>query len=68
MHPSIHARSAPDKGAFVVAGSGRIVSYRQLGDASNRLARLLRDQGLTGKRYKRLPPDKCWAGHTSKLV
>jgi long-chain acyl-CoA synthetase len=46
MWPGLHAREQPDKAAYVMAGSGEVVTYRQLDDASNRLARLLRDRGL----------------------
>ena len=37
MHPSIHARQTPDKPAYVMAGSGQIVTYRELDERSNRL-------------------------------
>ena len=33
MHPSIHARQTPDKPAYLMAGSGLAVSYRQLDEA-----------------------------------
>ncbi|MFN0160260.1 MAG: AMP-binding protein, partial [Burkholderiales bacterium] len=46
MHPHIHARSTPDKPAFVMAGSGATMTYRELEDASNRFAQLLRASGL----------------------
>ena len=46
MHPSIIARTHPDRTAFVMAGSGRSVSYRELDDGSNRVARWLRACGL----------------------
>ncbi len=46
MHPYIHAQKTPDKIAYLMAGSGQSVSYRQLDDASNRFAQLLRARGL----------------------
>ncbi|HUQ39909.1 MAG TPA: AMP-binding protein [Acidimicrobiales bacterium] len=50
MHPGIHAASHPDKPAYVMAatdgGEDIVVSYRELDDDSNRLARMLRDRGL----------------------
>lgn len=50
MHPGIHAVSNPDKAAFVVAGAvpgkSQTVTYRELDDASNRLAHLLHQRGL----------------------
>jgi len=46
VHPSIHARHTPNKLACLVAGSGATVTYRELDDASNRFAHLLRTCGL----------------------
>jgi long-chain acyl-CoA synthetase len=46
MHPGIHAQTTPDKPAYVMAGSGETVTYRQLEDASNRCAQLFRAVGL----------------------
>jgi long-chain acyl-CoA synthetase len=47
MHPYHHARSTPDKPAYIMAASGEAVTYRQLDDQSNRIARLFRALGLT---------------------
>ena len=46
MYPGVHAKTDPDKPAYVMAGSGRTVTYRDLDEASNRLAHLFRDAGL----------------------
>jgi long-chain acyl-CoA synthetase len=46
MYPGTHARQHPDKPAYVMAGSGEIVTYRQLDERSNQLAHLLRGAGL----------------------
>ena len=46
MHPSIHARTTPDKIAYRMAASGECVTYRALDQASNRVAQLLRAHGL----------------------
>ncbi len=46
MHPGIHAAAHPDKVAYVLAGTGRSVSYRELDDEANRVAQLLRAAGL----------------------
>ncbi len=46
MHPSIHARSHPDKPAIIIAETGEIVTYKQLDDQSNRAAHLFRSLGL----------------------
>ncbi|MGH9166013.1 MAG: AMP-binding protein, partial [Acidimicrobiales bacterium] len=46
MHPGVHASTHPDKSAYVLAGSGRTVTYARLDERSRRLARLLQDRGL----------------------
>ncbi|HEV2369061.1 MAG TPA: AMP-binding protein [Acidimicrobiales bacterium] len=46
MYPGAIAADAPDKPAYVMAGSGETVSYGQLDRSSNRLAHLLRARGL----------------------
>lgn len=46
MHPSQHARTNPDKPAFIMAGSGEVVTYRQLDDRTNQAAQLFRSLGL----------------------
>ena len=45
-HPSIHARSHPDKIAYQMAGSGKTISYRELDEFSNQGAQLFRTLGL----------------------
>jgi long-chain acyl-CoA synthetase len=47
MYPRTVASQHPDRPAVVMAGSGEIVSYRELDERSNRLAHLLRAAGLT---------------------
>ncbi|MEZ5651975.1 MAG: AMP-binding protein [Burkholderiaceae bacterium] len=46
MYPALHAATKPDKPAFIMAGSGETVTYRELDQRSNRLAHLLRRHGL----------------------
>ena len=46
MWPAVHAETDPDKPAYVMAGTGEVVTYRQLDERSNRLAQLLYDRGL----------------------
>ncbi len=46
MYPGEHARTIPDKTAYRMAGSGEVVTYRQLDERSNQLAHLLRAAGL----------------------
>lgn len=47
MHPYHWASVTPDKPAIIMACSGETLTYRELNDASNRVAHLLRRCGLT---------------------
>lgn len=42
MHLGIHAKSNPDKAAYIMAATGKVTTYRELDDESNRAANLLR--------------------------
>ena len=46
MYPGTHAKTRPDQPAIIMAGSGETVTYRELDERSNRLAHLLRAEGL----------------------
>ncbi len=46
MHPYQHAQQRPDHPAYIMAGSGETVTYRQLDERSNQVAHLLRQLGL----------------------
>jgi long-chain acyl-CoA synthetase len=46
MYPGAHAETMPDKPAVIMAGSGEVVTYKQLDDRSNQLAQLFSDRGL----------------------
>ncbi len=46
MHPSVHARTHPDKPAYIMAGTGEMVTYAELDARSNQGAHLLRSLGL----------------------
>ncbi|HWA64150.1 MAG TPA: AMP-binding protein [Caulobacteraceae bacterium] len=46
MYPAIQARRHPDRAAFIMASSGEAVTYAELERRTNRLAHLLRRQGL----------------------
>jgi acyl-CoA synthetase (AMP-forming)/AMP-acid ligase II len=46
MHPTVHAKVWPNKPAIVMAGSGEVVTYRQLDERSNQGAHLFRSIGL----------------------
>jgi long-chain acyl-CoA synthetase len=74
MHPSAHAEATPDVPAFVMAGSGEAVTYRDLDERSNRLAHLLRDASLRRGDHIALLMENnprffevCWAADRSGL-
>jgi len=74
LHPSHHALTHPDKPAYVMAGSGRTLSYRALDEASNRGAQLLRQLGLKAGEHMALLFENslrfleiCWAAQRSGL-
>ncbi|MBM3658218.1 MAG: AMP-binding protein [Actinobacteria bacterium] len=46
MWPGAHARTNPDKPAYVMASTGQVVTYQELDDRSNRLAQLFHAAGL----------------------
>ena len=74
MHPREHAVADPAKAAIIMAGSGRVVGYRELVERSNRCAQLWRSLGLkegdgialcleNDPRYFEI----CWAAHDAGL-
>lgn len=48
MHPSQHAAAGPNRAAYIMAATGKVVSYAELEAQSNRLAHWWRHLGLTG--------------------
>ena len=46
MHPYLHAQTKGDKPAYIMAGSGEVVTYAQLDQRSNQGAHLFRSLGL----------------------
>jgi long-chain acyl-CoA synthetase len=46
MHPSIHARTNPEKPAIIMAGTGETISFGELDKRSNRVAQLIRNRGI----------------------
>ena len=74
MWPGKHSRKRPDHPAYVMAGSGQVVTYRRLDDRSNQLAQLFWDAGLRfgdhiaivmENRAEYFEP--CWAAQRSGL-
>ncbi|QUS41527.1 acyl-CoA synthetase [Tardiphaga alba] len=73
-HPSIHAKSHPDKIAYRMAGSGAALTYRELDERSNRGAHLFRSLGLkAGDHIALLMENRlefmeiCWAAQRAGL-
>lgn len=46
MHPIAHAANRPDHPAVIMAGSGEQMTFKQMDEAANRFAQLLRARGL----------------------
>jgi acyl-CoA synthetase (AMP-forming)/AMP-acid ligase II len=46
MYVATHAKTTPDKPAYIMGGTGQVVSYRELDERSNQLAQLLFERGL----------------------
>ena len=46
MHPSHHAKTTPDKVAYIMSGSGETVTFAQLETRSNQIAHAFRTLGL----------------------
>ena len=46
MYPGRHARNSPDRPAVIAAHTDETITYAELDARSNRLARLLWDEGL----------------------
>ena len=46
LHPITHAKTRPDDPAVIMAGSGEQMTFRQMDEAANRFARLLRERGI----------------------
>ncbi len=46
MYPGTYAAQTPDKAAAILAGTGEVLTYAELDARSNRLAQLLRAEGL----------------------
>jgi long-chain acyl-CoA synthetase len=46
MHPSIHAKTQPDRAAIIMAASGEVITFAELDARSNQVAQLLRARGI----------------------
>jgi len=75
LHPYIHARRTPDKPAYIMAGGGEVVTYRQLDERSNRVAQMFRARGLKPGDHIALFMENnprffeiCWGAQRAGLV
>jgi fatty-acyl-CoA synthase/long-chain acyl-CoA synthetase len=73
-HPSVHARTQPEKIAYQMAGTGKAITYRELDELSNQGAHLFRSLGLkAGDHIALLIENRlafmeiCWAAQRSGL-
>src|SRR6202163_1803129 len=73
-HPSIHARTKPEKIAYQMADTGKAITYRELDELSNQGAHLFRFLGLqAGDHIAFLIENRlafmeiCWAAQRSGL-
>jgi fatty-acyl-CoA synthase/long-chain acyl-CoA synthetase len=73
-HPSVHARTNPQKIAYRMAGTGKAITYRELDELSNQGAHLFRKLGLkAGDHIALLLENRlafmeiCWAAQRSGL-
>ena len=46
LHPRKYAQETPEKAAYVMAGTGEVVTYGQLEERANQCAHMFRDLGL----------------------
>ena len=74
MHPGAQAEKTPDKPAYVMARSGRTVTYRELDEKSSQGAQLFRSLGLQPGDHIALCMENnehyfqiCWAAQRSGL-
>src|SRR5258705_271268 len=73
-HPSVYARTQPEKIAYQMAGSGKAISYRELDELSNQGAHLFRAVGLKAGDHVAFLIENglafmetCWAAQRSGL-
>src|SRR5215210_5036996 len=73
-HPSVHARTQPNKIAYQMAGTGKAITYRELDVLSNQGAQLFRSLGLkAGDHIALLMENRlafmeiCWAAQRAGL-
>ena len=75
LHPYFHAQSTPDKPALICAGTGQVVTYKELDDRSNQVAQLFRSLGLRAGDHIALMLENhpryfeiCWGAQRAGLI
>ncbi len=75
LHPCHHAQLTPDKPALIVAATGQSISYRELDQASNRVAQLFRSLGLESGDHIALMLENhpryfeiCWGAQRAGII
>src|SRR5215831_7386466 len=75
MHPKHHAKTHPDKPAYIMASSGETVTYGQLDRQSNRIAQLFRSLGLKARDHIAIFLENnprffeiCWGAQRAGLI
>ena len=73
-HPTHYAKTQPDKTAYVMAGTGKAITYRELDERSNQGAHLFRALGLKAGDHMALLMENrlefmeiCWAAQRAGL-
>ncbi|RMH70131.1 MAG: acyl-CoA synthetase [Actinomyces sp.] len=75
MYPGAHAQQRPDHPAVVMAGSGQVITYRELDEEANRLSRVFYDMGLRPGDHVAFCLENhprflsiCWGAHYAGLI
>ncbi len=75
MYPGAHVESRPDHPAVIMAASGRTITYRELDEEANRLARVFHDMGLRPGDHVAFCLENhprflaiCWGAHYAGLI
>ncbi|MEZ5166805.1 MAG: AMP-binding protein [Acidimicrobiales bacterium] len=75
MYPGTHAAARPDHPAIVMAGTGEVLTYRELDEEANRLSHVFRDMGLEPGDHIAFCMENhprflaiCWFAHYAGLI
>lgn len=75
MHPRHHARSTPDKPAYLMANSGAVTTYAMLEARANQIAHLLRRLGVASGQHIAILMENqsrfyeiCWGAQRAGII